>query len=349
MNPYTPLPSFYEMMLIEEAQRSTYKAIRDGLQSLGHNAMRQRTQARSIFGKIQNRLLILVEYLVRKYGPEVQLLITYLIERRCIMASSATLAESIYGGKRSKVQDGHKLTAPTRQDCTRLTLALTLGRYVDEKMENVFQKWRQTATRSRRLKDFFVKVYPYLRMTQQGTILAYQFLYLAGKTVYFHPSSHLLGLVVRRTTQADVTTTEPGASSKSNRHQELLQKWAPHLRKTAFWTVSTTLVLGWFYQLQQYIQKQESEQQATNLIPPAPAAPPLKLDPSQRIRVPETGDVCALCQQPWIAPSASPAGYVFCHKCLVIYVREHGKCPMTGATCSEKDIVRIYEPQASAA
>ena len=350
MNPFSPLPSFYEMMLMEEAQRSAQKALKDGLDNLAHQASRQRTQgSNSFFGKLRNRLLHLVEFLVKKYGPEVRLLITYLLERRCIMGSSATMAESIYGGKRVKVLDGNKLGSTTRQDRTRLTLIIALSWYVDEKMEALFRKWCQSTTSSRlqQLKAFFVRVYPYLRMTQHGTVLAYHFLYLMGKTVYFQPSSHLLGIIVRRMTQADVMRDSPDPNT-SQRGQEL-QKWIPHLRRAAFWTVSSTVVIGWLHRLRLNIRQQEQEQRPSTLMPPPPEAPPLGLDPRHRIRVSETGDVCSLCQQPWIAPSASPSGYVFCHKCLVLYVREHGKCPLTGTQCLEEDIVRIYEPQALSA
>jgi RNA polymerase subunit RPABC4/transcription elongation factor Spt4 len=159
----------------------------------------------------------------------------------------------------------------------------------------------------------------------------------------------MLGIIVRRLTQADSPKQSELSSSDGDRNQGPLQKWMPHIRKAAFWAASSTLALGWLHQWRQYARAQQRQQQASNLIPPAPQAPPLKLDPRERIRVPENSDVCPLCQQPWIAPSASPAGYVFCHKCLVLYVREHKRCPLTGVQCTEKEIVRIYEPQASAA
>lgn len=363
MNPFTPLPSFYEMMLIEEAQRSARKALTDGMESVARHLSRQRTQqslTTSLFGKVRNRVFHFVEFLVKKYGPEVRLLIIYLVERQFIMTSSATMAESVYGGKRAKSDNG-RLGPMTRPDQTRLAVMLALSWYADEKCDALFRKWSpivsshsQHNDRRRKIKEFFLKIYPFLQMTKHGSVLAYQFLYLLGKTVYFHPTSHLLGTVVRRLTQADIANTESASSDtreKSSATQQALQKWTPRIRKAALWAASTTLVLGWIQQWRQYVRAQEQEQRhiSNRLIPPPPEAPPLKLNPRQRIRIPENSDVCPLCQQPWIAPSASPAGYVFCHKCLVLYVREYKQCPLTGALCLEADIVRIYEPQASAA
>lgn len=348
MNPFTPLPSFYEMMLIEEAQRSAQKALMDGFDKLMHYASQQRAQgSSSLFGKVRNRMLHFVEFLIKKYGPEVRLIISYFIERGCIIRSSATMAESIYGGKRVKVIQGNKLETMTRQDRTRLTLMIALSWYADEKIEILFRRWRQdtTNTRFHQLKAFFLKIYPYLRMTQHGTVLAYQLLYLMGKTVYFHPSSHLLGLIVRRLTHADIIQLAPDPSTRQTNPE--LQKWIQQIRRVVFWAFSSTVVIGWLHQLRQHIRRQEQKYHPSTLIPPPPEAPSLSLDPKHRIRIPEGSDVCPLCQQPWIAPSAAPSGYVFCHKCLVLYVRDHGKCPLTGIRCKEERIVRIYEPQGS--
>ena len=349
MNPFSPLPSFYEMMLIEEAQRSAQKALKDGLDSMAHLASQQRTHgSSSVLRKLINRLLHFVEFLVKKYGPEVRFLITYLIERRCIAGSSATMSESIYGGMRVKVRPGNLLEPMTPHDKTRLTMTMTLSWYIDEKMEDIYQKWKHsTATCRPQFQVLFVKVYPYLRMTQNGTVLAYQFLYLLGKSVYFHPLSHLLRIAVRRLTHEDVVNQISVPSpSRTNR---ALQKWIPTIRRAALWVLSSTAIVGWLHQFRQHIRQQEQLHRTPALNPPPPPPPPFKLDPRHRIRIPESSDVCPLCQQPWIAPTASRSGFVFCHKCLVLYVRDHGMCPLTGIRCTEQDLIRIYEPQASAA
>ena len=55
-----------------------------------------------------------------------------------------------------------------------------------------------------KVRTLLVAVYPYLRLTAQGTALAYQFGYLAGLTGYCAPSLHVLGVLVRRITRADL-------------------------------------------------------------------------------------------------------------------------------------------------
>eukprot|EP00536_Pseudo-nitzschia_multiseries_P001594 jgi/Psemu1/283137/fgenesh1_pg.20_\ len=55
--------------------------------------------------------------------------------------------------------------------------------------------------------------------------------------------------------------------------------------------------------------------------------------------------VCPLCNEPRIHPTASTGGYVFCLKCILSFVRQNGSsCPVTGKSCPESSLVRLYEP-----
>jgi hypothetical protein len=352
MNPFTPLPSFYEMMLIEEAHKSGYRALKDGLESLARQAARLRSySATGSFASFKDRLLHFIVFMVKKYSPEIRLVITYYLERKCVLSSSATLSESLYGGKRARVSRENRLRPLTRPDQTRLVLLMVLSWYVDEKLEAMYQRWKSLdASRLTMLKQFFLKLYPYLCLTKHGSIFMYQLLYLTGKTVYFHPCSHLLGTIVRRVTQEDVSQEVKTVSNTSrNQQSELRRWWAPYIRQAVWWGTSVTIILGWIYRLQEYLEEQRRQQQGTDLIPPPPEAPALRVNPNERIRVPQSDSVCPLCQQPWLGPTASTSGNVFCHKCVILYVREHKKCPLTGQKCLEGDVVRIYEPQQSTA
>ena len=347
MNPFTPLPSFYEMMLIEEAQRSAQKILMDAMEYLRIHSSQQRSQGSStVLRMMIDRMLYFVEFLVQKYGPEVRFLITYLIERRFIRGSSATMSESIYGGKRVKILPDNRLEALTPSDQSKLLLTITGSSYMDEKLELLIRRWNRLGNNNHsKFQSFFLQIYPFLRMSQHGTVLAYQLLYLTGKSKYFHPLSHLLGIAVRRLTHADIAEQPPDPTQTNQQ----FQKWTTIMRRVAFWALTSTALVGWWHQFQQQMRRQERQHQPATLIPPPPMPISLKLNPRDRIRTPKSSEVCPLCQQPWIAPSVAPCGYVFCHKCLVLYVREHGTCPLTGTPCKEQDLIRIYEPQATTA
>lgn len=147
---------------------------------------------------------------------------------------------------------------------------------------------------------------------------------------------------MRRQTISDTSARK---QNSQNEDKQSLKTWIPFARRIAFWTVSGIITGGWVYRLQRYLREKKRENQALSCIPPPPDAPPLSIDRKKRIRGVHS-DVCSLCQHPWVAPSTSPSGYVFCHKCLVLYVRENKRCPLTGAKCLEEDIIRIFEPQA---
>lgn len=55
-------------------------------------------------------------------------------------------------------------------------------------------------------------------------------------------------------------------------------------------------------------------------------------------------NVCPLCKQPRIHPTASTGGYVFCLKCILASISQRPVCPVTGKRCPESSLVRLYEP-----
>ena len=80
----------------------------------------------------------------------------------------------------------------------------------------------QTPTRLERIRHklltIFRTVYPYLSMTTEGASLAYQFLYLAGMTGYYSPSMHVLGVLTRRITRADLQHQQQHHHQQGKQH-----------------------------------------------------------------------------------------------------------------------------------
>jgi peroxin-12 len=193
-----------------------------------------------------------------------------------------------------------------------------------------------------RLRAAFVAAYPYLHMTKEGKVLMYQWMLLLGKTLHFDPASHVLGQVVRRTTQAD-TPKQQQDSGKKTEFSSLPPAALDPMRKAVLIGLSSTFVLGWLRQFRNLLHSQ-TRQESNEIPPPAPL--PVKLNAKTR-QCPLSSNNpkhCPICRQPRINPAAAPSGYVFCHRCIVMYVREYGKCPVTGTECPESRILRIYEP-----
>ena len=81
---------------------------------------------------------------------------------------------------------------------------------------------------------------------------------------------------------------------------------------------------------------------AAHLIPPPMPLPPMHDKKGKQKEIDCDCDVCPICHNERHTPTVCLAsGYVFCYRCIVVQVREHGKCPVTGAACSESRLIRL--------
>lgn len=73
--------------------------------------------------------------------------------------------------------------------------------------------------------------------------------------------------------------------------------------------------------------------------PPPPAAPPL----ARGVTLPADSAACPLCGRARRLPAVLAAsGYAFCFPCIVRYVRQYHRCPLTGVPAQESQILRLY-------
>ena len=349
MDPLSPLPSFLEMKMIEEAATAAGRGMKLAIEHVIQRASLIQSPS------WRSRVARFVENILKRHGSEIRLLITYAVNRQCLRSNAcAPLAESMYGGRRAKLgpagDNGQCSVLPLNDtDKIRLALVLAFGPYIHERLDQLYQRWKQQSSSeandtsvSARLKALFVAAYPFLHMTREGTVIIYQWLFLLGKTLYFDPASHLLGQIVRRTTLADAPqqSNESDAPTKDSTSTPVA---LDPIRKVILISLSSTFVLGWLRQFRNLLCESKQQRQSSEIPPPAPL--PVKLDAKIRMRPPLSNPkLCPLCRQPHINPAASTSGFVFCHRCIVMFVREHGTCPVTGTECPESRIVRIYEP-----
>jgi peroxin-12 len=355
MDPLSPLPSFLEMKMIEEAAASAQRGLKLGLEVVTQRASQEQARYPRQW---RARIARFVEYFIRNYEAELRLLVTYFVNRKCLRSNAgASVAESLYGGRRAKLgpvgENGQHTVLPLDDtDKTRLALILALGPYIQERLEGLYLRLKQQQSSAQmcddtssvwaRLRAAFVAAYPYLHMTKEGTVLMYQWMFLLGKTLHFDPASHLLGQVVRRTTQAD-TPKQQQDSGKKTESSSFPSAALDPMRKAVLIGLSSTFVLGWLRQFRNLLHTQ-TRQESNEIPPPAPL--PVNLNAKTRLRPLSSNDPkhCPICRQPRINPAAATSGYVFCHRCIVMFVREYGKCPVTGTKCPESRILRIYEP-----
>ncbi|KAJ1421929.1 Pex12 amino terminal region-domain-containing protein [Ochromonadaceae sp. CCMP2298] len=178
--------------------------------------------------------------------------------------------------------------------------------------------------------------YPYLELTGELSVAAFQLLFLCNQTPYHHPVFALLGMTLEKTglRGGRAQTVPPGTAGTGA------------VGVGVSLPVAVVLAVVLCVKAAEYLRNDESltaSHLTTRLtsrtaLPPPPT--PVKV--GRGCVVPDPS-LCALCRQPRANPTASTGGYVFCFMCLLPFVREHGRCPVTRVPCNERDIIRLYE------
>ena len=255
IDPQSILPSFLEMMMMEEARRSGHSALKslflhaeNRLSAVANEgAVITTDETRndesttsylhtlsSFWMKFRHKFSqVLKDKVIKPYGPEIRFLILYMIERGSLLSNASSVSESVYGGKRAKLgspihTDGttdsshqRKLIKMPKRDGIRLAFLIAFGPYLAERGDTFYRNLSQidgsfAASLSLKVKKIIKVIYPFLHMSVQGLHLLEQYRYLLGLSVYFDPYSRWLSLVVRRVTEED----QQEKSNASNNNQK---------------------------------------------------------------------------------------------------------------------------------
>jgi hypothetical protein len=252
IDPHSTLPSFLEMLMMEEAQRSAWHTLKSIMSYLQDRLDLWSQQSLSSGGepsfggrlyailRAPHALRFISEKILAPYGPEIRFFLVYLLERKSLLSSSsATIAEVLHGGRRVKLcstptthhadesnEQGSarqaKLLPMNRQDGIRLAMLVALGRYLMERGDWLHRKLsddHRFPGLSLRLQKMFKFLYPFLFSTAKGLNLLQKWRYLLGESVFFDSYSRWLNLVVRRVVADDslaaieVSTTSDSTSA----------------------------------------------------------------------------------------------------------------------------------------
>ncbi|KAL0098175.1 Pex12 amino terminal region-domain-containing protein [Phycomyces blakesleeanus] len=212
-----------------------------------------------------------------------------------------------------------------------------------------------------RLTRLFRKVYPYINALYYGSNLVYNIGYMFGKTDYYSPWFHLIGLQVKRMSMSDYVSYNKMITHKRvYRDPTSGQAKAPFslFKKPwkAFPMVFGKLIeflkvllpmsifffkfLEWWYS-SEFARGGGVQEESKATIPP-----PKNTKPDPRgVPLPSTPNTCPVClSQPIPNPTALPSGYVFCYTCAYHYVEEHNRCPVTWQRTPQgvQDLTKVY-------
>lgn len=441
INVRSTLPSFLERMMMEEARKSGWETLKSmfGVLEDRIDRMEINTELQGVdrsntsvieevkriyyilFRKWPVQVLkALLSNVIKPFGPEIRFLLVYALERGSLMRSNASIADSLYGGKRVKLgkangsnENERSLLPIGKQDRVRLALFLAIGPYLEERSKEFVPRLIQPSTIDNapattstkiKLQKLLGIIWPLLRMTTKGTILWHRWRYLLGRSVFFDPYSNFLNLIVRRTTIEDQDQSDKAPQSVQRDNAGMLESEATQLASiqnsaselvkssTIRWAAggltSSFVVLAWIARIrsirrglhqeqelqdlretqQQHHERSRRQQEETstevgidtpvfkkdslNVLIPSPPKPPMASQKGTSTPSNFSGNtnhrscgLCSLCNEPRIHPTASTAGYVFCLKCILEFLRENGGvCPVSRKPCPESSLVRLYEP-----
>ncbi|KAK3083857.1 hypothetical protein FSP39_004225 [Pinctada imbricata] len=192
------------------------------------------------------------------------------------------------------------------------------------------------------LLKLFVMVYPYIHMSWEGSLLAFQVMYMFGKSRWHSPLIKASGVELRQHDMDDMVTEEKTDSidwSHASLKEKLNFSSFRVLNFTAQ-TLSTGLSVGVFF-LQFLDWWYASDTNAPSLMAlPIPDPPQVNSD----VAVPKS-ELCPLCLKIRTNDTAlSVSGYVFCYPCIHEYIKQHRCCPVTSYPASTSSLVKLYPP-----
>ncbi|KAI8385038.1 Pex12 amino terminal region-domain-containing protein [Radiomyces spectabilis] len=319
----------------------------------------------------------------------------FFVERHYLKEWGASFAENFYGLKRVAAALGNKKSVKLPSSNAQSTPSLTKSEinkslfmlvalpYIKCKLDLYYQKVSGGASSSllginereereteelndpdtrpmRKLVIRFIRVfrklYPIVNALYHGSNLAYNIAYLFGKTRFYTPWLHLIGIEVKRMSMADYrsyydktqasqqTATSSLFNSPLRAASGIFSKVIEFLKVLLPMSIFFFKFLEWWYS-SEFARGGNTgslgDEESANVIPP-----PEKIKPDPRgTKLPTTPNTCPIClSSPINNPTALPSGYVFCYTCAFRYVEDHGRCPVTWIKVSRgaEDLTKIY-------
>ncbi|KAL4660559.1 peroxisome assembly protein 12 [Arapaima gigas] len=291
-----------------------------------------------------------------RWFDEIYTVLHLLLQHHFLSRTSASFSENFYGLKRvvpSDLQRSAHLGLHRRQHLRSLLLLIVVP-YLRAKVEKVLARQREEDdfsiqlphTRLQRLYRAFLAAFPYMSVAWEGWTFCQQLLYVFGRTWYHSPLLWLAGVRLVHLTAHDIRSMDLKPSTTS---LATSQRFGEQLRQLLSITVggiavslSTSLSLGVFF-LQFLEWWYSSENQSTIKSMTSLPTPPPPLYLNQPNLAPH---ICPLCHKVRANDTAlATSGYVFCYRCIYIYIKAHQRCPLTGYPTELQHLIKIYSPE----
>ncbi|KAJ8275734.1 hypothetical protein COCON_G00074860 [Conger conger] len=314
---------------------------------------------------LQHAVKVLAESNPSRYGflwrwfDEIYLTLDLLLQHHFLSRTSASFSENFYGLKRVVTSGPGRpahLGLPRKQRLRSLLL-LALVPYLRAKLENILARQRDEDDFSiqlpqsacRRMYRAFLAAYPFVSTAWEGWVFCQQLLYIFGRTSRHSPLLWLAGVKLMHLNAQDIRNLDLKPHSPPSASNQSVGQRLQGLLSTAVGGVavslSTSLSLGVFFlQFLEWWYSSENQSTIKSLTSLPTPPPPLHLDREQTATA--ANNICPLCHNVRVNDTAlATSGYVFCYRCVYVYVKAHQRCPLTGYPTELQHLIKIYSPE----
>ena len=269
-----------------------------------------------------------------------------LLQRYFLKTYGSSMTEFLYGLKRVPISsDKNK-----RPDVNVALFCIVAIPYITRKLDEYFvdeevflRSYEDSQDREKKYRILCLKVYRFVRTFSMSACTIFKLLYSINKTEFFTPLLAYAGTKLRRISFADIRERQRLASAASLQGAGSWKSWIfqrliTGLQTSLMFSAVMFKFLEWYYAPSNASRRERMLRSQDQFVPPPPTMPASRLSPlRQDMRV----GLCSLCRRSRRNPAATSSGIVYCYACIVPYVRQHRRDPITGISCVESEIRRL--------
>ncbi len=343
------LPSFFELHIFDEIDCALKPAAKHIVQSIS-NSIYNNIDDEIVTSNLIRRLQLHTVSILENHFDVLYTIVLLIINYHSIISNDASIVELVGGYKRVNIKENDKNITieplSMKQKYISIAISVLIPSVIDYLKKIQVRYQRENITNndndsddiaSDSLIDYcksFINKIP-SRLGQltcavyDTSVIIQKMLYLMNKSKHSHSLLALAGVsLVKRS--ADKTSH---STTKSEGNSSLMKDY----RVIAFIGMLLVIrVTRWLYNSEgngsnttEYIRK------ALQKIPQFPP-PPVRNKTFEPL-------ICPICEKTRVRSTASVGGYVFCHDCIVQYVRANKCCPISGLPCNEDDLIVIIQ------
>ncbi|XP_029527106.1 peroxisome assembly protein 12 [Oncorhynchus nerka] len=314
---------------------------------------------------LRHAVKVLAESNPSRYGflwrrfDEIHGVLDVLLQHHFLSRTSASFSENFYSLKRvaasGRERPAHLGLRGKHHWCSLILLALVP--YLRAKLEQVLAKQRDEddfsirlpQTPLQRMYRAFLAAYPYVSVGWDSWVLCQQLLYVFGRAKTHSPFLWLAGVRLAHLTGHDITNMDLKPASPSRAIGSSVGERLRRLTSTVVGGValslSTSLSLGVFFlQFLEWWYSSENQSTIKTLTSLPTPPPPIHLQNQEPLT--RHSKACPLCCKIRTNDTVlSTSGFVFCYRCIYVYIKANQRCPMTGYPTELQHLIKIYSPE----